>query len=290
MPVNDAAAATISIDLRDGTTIDLRDPGDRDRQVSNDGPLLTLVESSVDVLPTDTATDIKPATEANASAIGTVEVRKQRPAFTGPKPIYDAVKRLTDIVVGATVLIAASPALLAAIVAVKVTSPGPVFFAQERVGRNGRSFKILKIRSMFIDADHRQQRAFNEAELQGHLGNLEDFQLESDPRITPVGAILRKTSIDELPQLVNVIKGDMSLVGPRPSCEWEVELFEPRFQQRHDVLPGITGLWQVEGRRTIDMVGMLELDVEYVQRRSTWLDLKILARTLPAVVSGTGAG
>lgn len=264
-PSNEPA---VIIDLRDGVQ----------RTPNNDGRVLTLLEAP-------------PETDVPISPTNTVVLNWRRPAATTEhKPVYDRVKRMIDVVAGSLALVAALPAIAAGAAAVKLSSPGPAFFKQERVGRNGETFKILKLRSMYIDADHRQQQAFNEAELKGQLGELEDFQLESDPRITRIGAILRKTSIDELPQLFNVVSGDMSLVGPRPSCQYEVELYQPRFQQRHDVLPGITGLWQVEGRRTIDMIGMLELDVDYVQRRSTWLDLKILARTLPAVLSGTGAG
>ena len=203
---------------------------------------------------------------------------------------YDVAKRVLDISVSALALLALSPILIAAVIAVRMTSDGPVVFKQIRIGQGGLPFTILKLRTMRIDADHSAQRAFNEAELRGELdGEVEEFTLKTDPRMTPVGAFLRKYSIDELPQLWNVIRGDMSLVGPRPSCDWEVELFGPRYAGRLTVPPGITGLWQVAGRRTIDMRGMLELDVQYAARRSFMLDLIILARTIPAVVRGTGA-
>ena len=202
---------------------------------------------------------------------------------------YNLSKRLLDVAVSVGVLCLTSPVLLVAMIAVRLTSDGPVVFKQKRIGRDGIPFTILKLRTMRIDADHSAQRAFNEAELRGELEDLEDFSLKSDPRMTPIGGFLRKYSIDELPQLWNVVRGDMSLVGPRPSCDWEVELFDNRYASRLSVLPGITGLWQVAGRRTIDMRGMLELDVQYASRRSLLLDLIILARTIPAVLRGTGA-
>lgn len=202
---------------------------------------------------------------------------------------YEMAKRLFDVVVAATALLAVSPILLTAILAVRLTSPGPAIFRQPRVGRHGELFTILKLRSMYIDADHSRQREFNEAELRGELDDVEEFTLANDNRVTPVGLFIRKFSIDELPQLWNVLRGDMSLVGPRPSCDWEVELYEGRYRKRLDVRPGITGLWQVTGRRTIDMRGMLELDLQYVDNASFTGDVILLAKTVPAVLKGTGA-
>jgi len=204
--------------------------------------------------------------------------------------LYDLSKRVLDIAVSSAVLVISSPVLLIGMLAVRLTSDGPVVFKQKRIGQDGIPFTILKLRTMRVDADHSAQRAYNEAELRGELADdVEEFTLESDPRMTPVGGVLRKYSVDELPQLWNVVRGDMSLVGPRPSCDWEVELFGSRYASRMSVPPGITGLWQVAGRRTIDMRGMLELDVQYAARRSFLLDLMILIRTIPAVLRGTGA-
>ena len=222
--------------------------------------------------------------------IGAGRERKRAPASEPSSHRgYERAKRLLDIVGSALCLAAVAPALLTAMVAVRFTSRGPVIFRQTRVGKDGVPFTILKLRTMRIDADHQRQRELNVAELNGELEHLEDFSLDVDDRFTPVGRLLRKYSIDELPQLWNVARGDMSLVGPRPSCEWEMELVEPEFRVRLDVLPGITGLWQVAGRRTISMRGMLHLDCLYVRRRSLWLDLRILLRTIPVVIRGTGA-
>ena len=199
------------------------------------------------------------------------------------------MKRALDVAVAAAALTLLAPLLLLLVAAVRVTSKGPAIFRQERIGRHGQRFTVYKFRTMTVGADDARQRELNRRELAGELGSQEVYTLEADPRITPVGSVLRRTSLDELPQLVNVLTGDMSLVGPRPSLEWEVELFEDRYRRREEVRPGITGLWQVSGRRTIDMRGMLELDLEYVDRQSLWLDLQILARTVPAVLSSKGA-
>lgn len=202
---------------------------------------------------------------------------------------YEIPKRALDVTVGAAALIITAPVIAAAAAIVKLTSRGPVVFRAERVGREGRPFEMLKLRTMYVDADHSGQREFNRLELLGELGDLDEFTIDDDPRITPIGRILRKLSIDELPQLLNVLRGEMSLVGPRPSVAWEVALFEQRFRRREEVLPGITGLWQVTGRRSVDMRGMLELDLEYVDSRSLLGDLVILVKTVPAVLTTTGA-
>lgn len=206
-----------------------------------------------------------------------------------PRRGYDVVKRLMDLALGGTALVLLAPVIAAAAILVKVTSPGPTMYRAQRVGRHGRPFEMLKLRTMYVDADHSAQQEFNRRELCGELEGVEDYTIVDDPRVTPVGRVLRRASIDELPQLVNVLKGDMSLVGPRPSSGWEVELFDEHHRRREDVLPGMTGLWQVSGRRTIDMPGMLELDVTYVDSRSIGGDVGILLRTVPAVISQRGA-
>ena len=199
------------------------------------------------------------------------------------------MKRFFDMLVAGAILVMLSPLMVAIWVAVRLTSRGPGIYRQTRIGLHGQPFTIYKFRTMRVDADDREQREFNRRELTGELDEQETYTLADDDRITPIGGPLRKLSLDELPQFYNVLIGDMSLVGPRPSLEWEAELFEPRFQRRTDVRPGITGLWQVSGRRSIDMRGMLELDVEYVDNQSFVLDLKLLSRTPKAVLEAQGA-
>jgi lipopolysaccharide/colanic/teichoic acid biosynthesis glycosyltransferase len=202
---------------------------------------------------------------------------------------YDMSKRALDVTVATLALLVTAPVIAVAAATIKLTSRGPVLYRAERVGLHGQAFTMFKLRTMHIDADHSEQHEFNRLELLGELDGLDEFSIEDDPRVTPIGRTIRRLSIDELSQLVNVLLGEMSLVGPRPSVDWEVDLFEPHFRQREEVLPGITGLWQVTGRRTIDMRGMLELDLEYVESRSFVGDLAILAKTIPAVIKTVGA-
>jgi lipopolysaccharide/colanic/teichoic acid biosynthesis glycosyltransferase len=170
---------------------------------------------------------------------------------------------------------------------VRLTSRGPAFIRQIRVGRNERLFTLFKFRTMYLDADDASSRQLNIRELLGDAnpGTSDGvFKLEADPRITKLGRPLRRFSIDELPQLLNVLRGEMSLVGPRPSLPWEVELFTPEQRRRHECLPGITGLWQVSGRNRLSMPQMLALDLAYARSRSLRLDLWILCRTPGAVL------
>lgn len=196
-----------------------------------------------------------------------------------------AIKRLIDIV-GASVAIALlSPVMLAAALAVKLTSDGPVIFAQQRYGLNRSRFRMLKFRTMVQDAEKLQSALETSNEVQGPV-----FKIALDPRITPVGRWLRRTSIDELPQLFNVLRGDMSLVGPRPLPLRDVQLFtRSSDMRRFSVRPGITGLWQVSGRSTLDFDRWVALDLHYIDNWSLGLDLVIFARTIPAVLRGTGA-
>ncbi len=200
------------------------------------------------------------------------------------------MKRTLDLVVAGAGLILAFPLLVLLAFAVRVTSSGPALFRQERIGLHGKAFTILKFRTMTLGGDDSAQREFNRRELAGELEGLTDFTLPEDDRVTRVGRFLRKSSLDELPQLINVVRGEMSLVGPRPSLDWEVEMFDEKYQRRVDVRPGVTGLWQVSGRRAIDMRGMLELDLEYVDTQSMSLDLGILVKTVGVVLSSEGAG
>jgi exopolysaccharide biosynthesis polyprenyl glycosylphosphotransferase len=195
-----------------------------------------------------------------------------------------AVKRAMDIVGSLFALVLISPVLLIAALAVALTSAGPVFFVQERIGRDGRPFRMYKFRSMTKDAVERRIHHEDANELSGPI-----FKIRSDPRITPVGRILRKLSIDEMPQLVNVLRGDMSLVGPRPPLPGEFRRYGPREMQRLSVTPGMTCSWQVSGRSEIDWDEWVELDLQYIRTWSLLLDVKLLLLTIPAVLSGRGA-
>jgi lipopolysaccharide/colanic/teichoic acid biosynthesis glycosyltransferase len=198
-------------------------------------------------------------------------------------------KRLLDVVTASLLLVFFLPIILSAAALVRFTSPGPALFRQTRIGRGGKPFTLLKLRTMFVDCDDSRHRDYNTREIRGELDAADGlYKLPDDPRITTVGRFLRQYSIDELPQLWNVMKGDMSLVGPRPALPWEVELFAPRYQRRHDCLPGITGLWQVSGRNQLAMPQMLELDLSYVERRTLLLDLWIILRTPLVVFSSRG--
>jgi lipopolysaccharide/colanic/teichoic acid biosynthesis glycosyltransferase len=201
-------------------------------------------------------------------------------------------KRLLDVAVAATVLVVVSPLLLAIAVAVKASSPGGVFFRQTRVGYMGRDFAMLKFRTMHVGVSEDAHREYVTRLLaddvpDGDPGTL--YKLKEDPRVTSVGHLLRRFSLDELPQLLNVLRGDMSLVGPRPALHYEVSLFEARHRVRFLVPPGITGLWQVSGRSRLTMLQALDLDIEYVRRQCMRLDLLILVKTLPAVLRGEDA-
>jgi exopolysaccharide biosynthesis polyprenyl glycosylphosphotransferase len=194
-------------------------------------------------------------------------------------------KRVIDFCLALIALIAVSPVMLLAAALIKITSPGSVFFTQKRIGQNKRRFTIYKFRSMAVDAEDRMRNMEHLNEVTGPV-----FKIKQDPRITPVGKFLRKTSIDELPQLFNVLKGDMSLVGPRPLPIRDYEGFNQDWHRRRfSVRPGITCLWQVNGRSSIPFEKWMELDMQYIDKWSLWLDLKILARTIPAVLKGFGA-
>ena len=213
-----------------------------------------------------------------------------RKEITWPRLGREAVKRALDISLASVLLVVTSPLLLLLWCLVRWTSTGPAFFRQERVGRHMRPFTMLKLRSMYVGNDDRMHRTYVagmlSAEEEATAPNGMLFKLVGDPRITPLGRWLRKTSLDELPQLINVLRGDMSLVGPRPMLPWEAELLAEPYQPRFTVKPGITGLWQVSGRSRLSMRTALELDVEYVRRRCTALDLSILVRTVPALFRG----
>jgi len=197
---------------------------------------------------------------------------------------YEAVKRGLDFSVAAFMLVMLLPVWCAAALLVRLTSPGPILFRQVRSGKDGTRFVCLKFRTMVADAEQRRDQLLRINEMTGPV-----FKVKRDPRITWVGAVLRKTSVDELPQLVNVLRGEMSLVGPRPPLPSEVERYTPVQRQRLLVKPGLTCLWQISGRNLIDFDQWVELDIEYVRRRGLVLDLAILVQTVPAVITGRGA-
>jgi lipopolysaccharide/colanic/teichoic acid biosynthesis glycosyltransferase len=200
-----------------------------------------------------------------------------------------AVIRALDIGLTAASAVVTGPFLALGWLLAWSSSAGPGLFRQERIGRDGRPFTMLKLRTMRVNCDDEEHRAY----VRGMLSDEQQtsaqqgmYKLAADPRITWIGAFLRKTSLDELPQLINVLRGEMSLVGPRPALPWEAEMFQPADRQRFAVRPGITGLWQVSGRSRLTMRQALDLDVEFVRRYSVRQYLTILARTGPALLTG----
>ena len=196
---------------------------------------------------------------------------------------YFFFKRCFDVVVCLVLLPFLLPVIGACALAVKLESPGPAFFTQRRTGRRGKRFRMYKLRTMVSDAEELKSKLAAQNEL-----TWPDFKIANDPRITSVGRFLRKTSLDEVPQLFNVLKGDMSLVGPRPTS-FAAETYELWHTERLEVQPGLTGLWQISGRSDVDFDERVRLDREYIQRQSFWFDLQILIRTFAAVFAGRGA-
>ena len=194
-------------------------------------------------------------------------------------------KRLMDVILSILAIVAGSPVFLLTALLIKITSPGPIIFSQVRVGKFGRHFKFYKFRSMYIDAEARK------AELMKHneSGDGVIFKMKRDPRITSVGRFIRKFSIDELPQLFNVLLGDMSLVGPRPPLPSEVRTYTLEERKRLNITPGITCLWQVSGRSELPFSKQIALDKEYIASQSAWKDFLILLKTIPAILTGKGA-
>jgi exopolysaccharide biosynthesis polyprenyl glycosylphosphotransferase len=193
-------------------------------------------------------------------------------------------KRLLDASASLLLLVLLSPLLLAVALAIKLTSPGPILFVQKRVGMNKRTFDLFKFRSMYIDAERRKKELAHLNEMDGPV-----FKIKNDPRVTPLGRFIRKASIDELPQLLNVLRGHMSLVGPRPPLPEEVDSYEWLYRRRLSIKPGITCLWQISGRNQVSFKQWMEFDQTYIDNWSLWLDIKILLKTVPAVLSVRGA-
>ena len=188
---------------------------------------------------------------------------------------YEICKRAIDIIGAISGLLLLSPVIVIVACAIKFTSKGPVFFSQKRVGKNGELFDMYKFRSMVVNAEELKEKLAHQNEMSGPM-----FKMKDDPRVTKVGKFIRKTSLDELPQLWNVLKGDMSLVGPRPSLPKEVAQFEKWMYKRLSVKPGLTCFWQVSGRNNIDFEDWMKLDIKYVDERNIWIDIKLIFKTV----------
>lgn len=188
---------------------------------------------------------------------------------------YEAIKRLIDIICSFVGILVLSPLFIIIAIIIKFTSKGPVFFSQKRVGKHGREFDMYKFRSMVVNAEELKEKLAAQNEMSGPM-----FKMKDDPRVTKVGKFIRKTSLDELPQLWNVLKGDMSLVGPRPSLPKEVAQFDKWMHRRLEVKPGLTCYWQVSGRNNIDFEDWMKLDIRYVEEKNLWIDIKLICKTV----------
>ena len=213
------------------------------------------------------------------------ELIVKRDELVNDDMIYLTLKRLMDIVGASLGLLLASPIMLIVAILIKLEDPkGPIFFSQIRNGAYPTTFKMYKFRSMYIDAEERLEELMHLNEQSGPA-----FKIKDDPRITKIGKFIRKTSLDELPQLFNVLKGEMSLVGPRPAIPREVEQYTPYQKQRLLVKPGLTCIWQVSGRNNIGFDEWVELDIEFIKTRKLWLDIKLILLTIPAMLGDENA-
>ncbi|RED65047.1 sugar transferase [Cohnella lupini] len=193
---------------------------------------------------------------------------------------HELAKRALDVTMALFGMIVLLPVFIVVGIAIKLDDPrGRIFFHQIRVGKNGKTFKMYKFRSMVSNADEKLKDILHLNEIDGAM-----FKMKEDPRITRIGKFIRKTSMDELPQFINVLKGEMSMVGPRPPLPREVESYSTYDRQRLQVVPGCTGLWQVSGRSSIDFKEMVELDLKYIKQRSIWFDIKLILRTISVLI------
>lgn len=213
-----------------------------------------------------------------------MERLKVNPAKVNERPFYHVVKRLFDIVASACGLILLSPLFLFLVIKIRSEDGGPAFYSQERIGKNEKPFKMWKFRSMVVDADKMLDKLEDQNEIDGAM-----FKIKDDPRITRIGHVIRKYSLDELPQLWNVLIGDMSLVGPRPPLPSEVEEYTNYDKQRLTVMPGCTGLWQVTRRNEADFDEMVWLDIVYINHSGAWEDLKLIIKTVLVMIHPNGA-
>jgi lipopolysaccharide/colanic/teichoic acid biosynthesis glycosyltransferase len=212
-------------------------------------------------------------------------IAARRATWRAEVAVGPRLKRALDLAGAIALILVTAPILLAVAIAIKLEDGGPILFRQVRVGKDGRHFVIFKFRSMVQNAEALKAQLLAQNEMRDGIL----FKIRKDPRITRVGRLIRKLSLDELPQLFNVVRGEMSLVGPRPPVPSEVARYDPAHRRRLSATPGITCLWQVSGRNEIDFQGQVRLDVQYIERQSLGLDLAILLRTIPAVISGRGA-
>lgn len=204
--------------------------------------------------------------------------------------VVDKARRTLDFALSLVLLLVLMVPMVLIAAAVRMDSDGPALFRQRRVGRDGRVFTIFKFRTMKPNCDDGRLRDLIARELNGEdTSEGGSFKLSDDTRVTRIGGFLRRTSLDELPQILNVVSGNMSLVGPRPCLEWEAAMFPPDFRSRFTVRPGITGLWQVSGRSELGTLDMLKLDLQYVRHRTLWMDFIILLRTVPTLLRASGA-
>jgi len=215
-------------------------------------------------------------------AVGILDAAQEDRAASRAR--MEPIKRAFDIVFSFCVLVAMTPVFLLVALAIKLNSPGPVFYLSNRIGKKGRVFKCVKFRTMVADAEQRKAELLHMNERDGVL-----FKVTNDPRVTPLGRFMRKFSIDELPQFWNVLRGEMSVVGPRPPLGEEVKEYSLSHLRRLEVTPGITGLWQVQGRQDPSFASYVSLDVTYIDNWSLWLDFSIILRTIAVVFQGTGA-
>ena len=207
-----------------------------------------------------------------------------REIYRGKSTVYKLIKRFMDVLLSAAALLVLSPVFLITAVVIKCEDRGPVFFVQQRAGKDMKPFSIYKFRSMYVNADEKMAEMMKHNEQTGHA-----FKIKDDPRITRAGKVIRRFSIDELPQLINIIKGDMSIVGPRPILTFQMEECSPYERQRLVVRPGLTCYWQIGGRADVTWEEWVELDLDYIEDMGLWTDFKMIARTVPVVFRGDGA-
>jgi exopolysaccharide biosynthesis polyprenyl glycosylphosphotransferase len=240
-----------------------------------------LADAHVDLLVAPAIADVAGPRTVVRDMAGLPLLHVEEPTFTGPQRV---AKEVFDRGSAALLLLVLAPVFAVVALGVKVGSPGPVFFRQTRVGRDGRRFNMVKFRTMVVDAEQRRADLKHRNEADGLL-----FKLRTDPRVTRTGRLLRRYSIDELPQILNVLRGEMSMVGPRPPLPDEVDLYEGHVNRRLLVKPGITGLWQVSGRSDLPWDEAVRLDLYYVDHWSPTMDITIMAKTFSAVLRGDGA-
>lgn len=221
-----------------------------------------------------------PEEDMHVGCFGDISLKVVHPR----RRLLSVLLRTLDILLSAILLLLLLPLFLVIVALIRLDSPGPVLFRQTRVGREGRQFAFYKFRSMVTSAEAQRAALIALNERSGPV-----FKMRQDPRVTRTGRFLRRTSLDELPQILNIIRGDMSFVGPRPALPSEVARYTPRQRQRLGVTPGLTGLWQVSGRASLSFEHSIELDLHYIECQSLWMYLRILFLTIPAVVTGRGA-